>query len=102
MIAIAKFVDMALVSPDERYLLFNARWPDKRGYGILISYRSRDDHWTEPLNFLEKLNAPRGGSQPAVTPDGRYLVYYAGGGFHCVDARIIEDLRPNESNTQRK
>lgn len=90
------------ISADERYILFNARWPAKRGYGILISYRTRDDRWTEPVNLLEKLNAPRGGSQPVVTPDGRYLVYYAGGGFHWVDAKIIEDLRPNELKTHEK
>jgi hypothetical protein len=82
------------ISPDESYILFNGKWPGRFGYGIFVSYRTRDDRWTEPVNLLEKLNALRGGSQPVVTPDGRYLVYYAGRGFNWVDANIIEDLRP--------
>lgn len=84
------------VSPDESYVLFNKKWPGKFGYGICISYRTRDDHWTEPINLLERLNTPRGGSQPVMSPDGRYLFYYAGGKFYWVDAKIIEELKPKE------
>jgi hypothetical protein len=82
------------ISPDERYILFNGRWAGKSGYGILVSYRTRDDRWTEPVNLLERLSASRGGSQPIVTPDGSYLFYYAGGRFWWVNATIIERLRP--------
>ena len=84
------------ISPDESYILFNGKWPGKFGYGIFISYRTRDDRWTEPINLLEKLKAPRGGSQPIVTPDGKYLFYYSGGKFYWISAEIIEDLRPKE------
>ena len=84
------------ISPDESYILFNGKWPGKFGYGIFISYRTQDDRWTEPVNLLEKLNAPRGGSQPIVTPDGRYLFYYSGGKFYWADARIINDLKPKD------
>jgi hypothetical protein len=85
------------ISPDESYILFNRRWPGRVGYGICISYRTRDDDWTEPLNLLEKIDAPRGGSQPIVTPDGKYLFYYSGGKFYWMDAGIIEDLKPTGS-----
>jgi hypothetical protein len=84
------------ISPDESYILFNKKWPGKRGYGIFISYRTGDDHWTEPITLLERLNTPRGGSQPVVTPDGKYLFYYADGKFYWVDAKIIEDLKSKE------
>jgi len=84
------------VSPDESYIFFNKKWPSRFGYGIFISYRTRDDRWTEPVNLLEKLNAPRGGSQPVVTPDGKYLFYYSGGKFYWVDAKIINDLKPKD------
>jgi hypothetical protein len=46
--------------------------------------------------LLERLNAPRGGSQPVVTPDGKYLFYYAGGKFYWVNAKIIEEIKPKE------
>lgn len=84
------------ISPDESHALFNGKWPGKSGYGIFVSYRTTDDRWTEPVNILEKLNVLRGGSQPVVTPDGRCLVYYAGGKFYWVDAGVIEDLRPKK------
>jgi Tol biopolymer transport system component len=85
------------ISPDESYILFNGRWPGRFGYGIFISYRTGDDEWTEPINLLEKINAPRGGSQPVVTPDGKYLFYYSEGKFYWMDAGIIEDLKPTGS-----
>jgi len=84
------------ISPDESYILFNKKWPGKIGYGIFISYRTRSDRWTDPVNLLEKVNASRGGSQPFVTPDGKYLFYYAGGKFYWMNAKIIEELRPKE------
>jgi len=82
------------VSPDESYVLFNRKWPGKFGYGIFVSYRTKDDRWTEPVNLLEKLGASRGGSQPIVTPDGKYLFCYSGGKFLWMDAKIIGDLKP--------
>lgn len=82
------------ISPEENYILFNAKWPGKFGYGIFVSYRTRDDRWTQPVNLLEKVNASRGGSQPSVTPDGKYLFYYAGGKFYWMNAKIIDDLKP--------
>jgi hypothetical protein len=84
------------ISPDESFIVFNRKWPGKRGYGIFISYRTRDDQWTEPINLLERLNTPKGDSQPIVAPDGKYLFYYVGGKFYWVDAKIIEDLKPKE------
>jgi len=84
------------INPDESYILFNKKWPKRHNYGIFISYRTRDDNWTELINLLEKLNAPRGGSQPIVTPDGKYLFYYAGGKFYWIDAKIIETLKSDE------
>ena len=84
------------ISPDESYILFNRKWPGMRGYGIFISYRTKTDSWTEPFNLLEKLGAPRGGSQPVVSPDGKYLFYYSGGKFYWVDARIIADHKPKD------
>jgi len=89
------------VSPDESYILFNKKWLGKFGYGIFISYRTKDDRWTEPINLLERLNAPRGGSQPVVTPDGKYLFYYAKGKFYWVDAKIIEELKTQKIKNRR-
>jgi len=82
------------ISPDESYILFNKKWPGKQGSGIFISYRTKTDTWTKPINLLEKLGAARGGSQPIVSPDGKYLFYYSGKRFYWVDAKIIKELKP--------
>ena len=82
------------ISPDESYILFNRKIPGQYGYGIFVSYRTRDDRWTGPVNLLGRIGAPRGGSQPLVTPDGKYVFYYADGKFYWMDAKIIDDLKP--------
>jgi hypothetical protein len=84
------------ISPDGSYILFNKRWSGRRGYGIHISFRITGDQWTESINILEILNTTKGGSQPVVSPDGKYLFYYSGGHFYWVDAKIIDELRPKE------
>ena len=67
------------------------------GYGIFISYQTPDDRWTKPINLLKRLNTTKGGSQPVVTPDGKYLFYYALGKFYWVNAKIIKEFKPQES-----
>jgi hypothetical protein len=84
------------IASDESYILFNRKWSGKRGYGIFISYRTNTESWTEPFNILEKLGASRGGSQPIVSPDGKYLFYYAKKKFYWIDAKIITDIKPND------
>jgi hypothetical protein len=81
------------IAADESYILFNGKWPGVFGYGIFISFRLQDNIWTEPVNILQEAKAERGGSQPVVTPDGKYLFFYAAGHFYWMDAAIIETLR---------
>jgi hypothetical protein len=84
------------ISPDESYILFNRKWSGESGYGICISYHLKDDGWTQPVNLLEKQRVDRGGSQPYVTPDGKYMFYYSGGKFFWMSAEIIDVLKPKE------
>jgi hypothetical protein len=88
------------ISPDESYILFNQKWLDHSGYGIFISFCAGNSRWTEPVNLLERLNAPRGGSQPVVTPDGRYIFHYAQGHFEWMEAAIIDELNPKKTDKE--
>jgi hypothetical protein len=81
------------VAPDESFILFNGRWPGHRGYGIFVSFRDSSDNWSPPVNILAEMEIERGGSVPVLSPDGRYLFYFASGGFWWVDAEIINKLR---------
>ena len=81
------------VAPDESYVVFNDTWQDHRGYGIFISYQLSDGHWTDPVNLCEVLQMARGGSEPMVSPDGRFLFFYANHDIYWVDAGVIEEIR---------
>ena len=82
------------VAPDESYILFNDRWPGHRGYGIVVSYALPGGRWSDPVNLCEALGMERGGSEPMVSPDGRYLFFYSDHDVYWVDAAVIEELRP--------
>jgi hypothetical protein len=81
------------VAPDESFVVFNNDWPGHRGYGIFVSFRDSADRWSTPVNILAEMGIERGGSVPVLSPDGRYLFYYAAGGFWWVDATVIGTLR---------
>jgi hypothetical protein len=84
------------VSPDQSFVLFNDDWPGVRGYGVFVSFRRTDDTWTAPLNILERLGLDRGGSVPVLSPEQKYLFFYAAGQLWWVDATIIVELRANQ------
>lgn len=81
------------VSPDESFVFYNDDWPGVRGYGVYVSFRREDDTWTDGVNIFERLGLARGGSAPVLSPDQKYLFYYAAGRFWWIDAGIIEELR---------
>lgn len=82
------------VAPDESYVVFNGVWPGHRGYGIFVSYRLSGRRWSDPVNLCEALGMRRGGSEPMVSPDGRYLFFYSDHNVYWVDAGVIEERRP--------
>lgn len=113
----------AFVDPDERYLIVCiAGLEDAIGQSdYYVSFRSKDDSWTGPINMGPKINTPgNAGPSPYVTPDGRYFFFAStrqiggdakrrrygdirgkqtepGNGssdIYWVEASFIEELRP--------
>jgi len=82
------------VAPDESYIVFNDVWRGHQGYGIFVSYRLPSGGWSDPVNLCEILGMQRGGSEPTVSPDGRYLLFYSDHNVYWVDASVIEERRP--------
>lgn len=96
------------IAPDESYIM----WDGERqiGYGesdLYISFRQKDGSWGEAINMGDKVNTAAEEGGPRVTPDGKYLFFNrmvpkAGSGeerqsdLFWIDARIIEELRPQE------
>jgi hypothetical protein len=88
------------IAPDESYLLFCSKRSD--GFGELdlyLSFRKQNGSWTTPQNMGPGINTPASEEKPYVTPDGKYLFFSndASGDLeiYWVDARIIEQLRPD-------
>jgi Tol biopolymer transport system component len=66
----------ALVSPDERWLIFGSvREGDAGGGDLQISFRRDDGSWTEARNMGPPFNTPVLDFCPALSPDGRFFFF---------------------------
>ena len=92
------------IAPDESYLIWDAK--REVGYGssdIYISFRQKDGSWGEAQNLGSAINTDAWEAAASVTPDGKYLFFHRNIGsdeyenvdIYWVDAKVIEDLRPN-------
>ncbi len=91
-----KYLDIyPFIASDESYLLFcSTRFDmEERNRRIFISFRSKDDSWSEPINLNKKMNFDVQSAFPYVSPDGKYMFFTGGGDIYWVDAKIIEQLR---------
>ncbi len=96
------------LAPDGSYMIFySAGRPDQMGEGKLgdlyISFHKRDGSWTQAQNMGEKTNTVQEENWPVISPDGKYIFFCSNidskTGFpdvYWVDAKIIEELRPEE------
>lgn len=89
------------IAPDGSYMIFcSIGRPDSYGGSDLyISFRGEDGSWAGAKNMGEKMNSSRGVCCPSISPDGRYLFFESSkghdGDIYWVDAKVIEDLRPD-------
>ncbi|NVJ97305.1 MAG: PD40 domain-containing protein [Alphaproteobacteria bacterium] len=91
------------IAPDESYIVWDSRRDG--GYGtsdLYVSFRLKDGTWGPAINMGDKINSEHAENYPSVSPDGKYLFFdrRIGSGkdrtvaIYWVDAKIIEDLRP--------
>lgn len=98
-----KWTAHPFIAPDESYII----WDSERdgGYGdsdLHISFRQQDGSWGTAINLGDKINTKFQEQFGSVTPDGKYFFFnrsYENKGdkadIYWVDAKIIENLRPN-------
>ncbi len=89
------------IALDESYLIFTSERPGGFGRGDLyISFQNPDGTWTAPKNMGETINTDGFEFTAMLSPDGRYLFFTRNinrnGDIYWVDARIINELKPNE------
>jgi len=88
------------ISPKGDFIIFNRSTPPPNyTSGVYISFKNKDNSWSEPINLSEKLNLD--GSMFRLSPDGKFLFFQStrsGGAkyrsIYWVDASIIDELRP--------
>ena len=112
----------AVISPNESYLIL-----PRENY--LVSFRSEDDQWSDLISLGEPVNELRSGCCPSISSDGKYVFFAAYPSIewknsfekrrsfaefqditlnhpvsdrtdiYWVDAKIIEELKPRETNS---
>jgi Tol biopolymer transport system component len=82
-----------LISPDERFLVFDAYGPDAIGGSgdddFYISVRLEDGTWSDPAHLME-ISTPAANMTASLSPDGRYVFYYANHDIYWVSSEILE------------
>lgn len=74
------------IAPDESYLVFGDG-------GLFVSFRTGENAWSKPQNMTDRLGLKNAG-KPRVTYDGKYIFFYSNGDIYWVDAKIIEEFKP--------
>ena len=85
------------VDPDEKYLIFSSMQDDGFGaFDLYISFQKTDDSWTKPVNMGNKINSSGGEVSAFISYDRKYLFFLRDGDIYWLDAKIINELKPDE------
>jgi len=92
------------IAPDESYFIVSCRDREGNiGHGLLdlyIAFQKIDGTWTEAIHMGDAINTAQGENCPQVSPDGKYFFFNRYdpdadvGNIYWVDAKIIEELKP--------
>ncbi len=72
------------ISPDNRYIIFDRI---KQSY---VSFLQKNNQWSSGYQMSGKFHVP------IVSGDGKYIFFEVNGDIYWVDAKIIDELRPEE------
>jgi len=90
----------AVIAPDESYIIFCTRRPDKNYWQIFISFQTGGNIWTEAVSIGSEVNTEAGAGSPTLTPDAKYLFFKKRKGNtrgnYWISTRIIEELKQSE------
>lgn len=68
----------AFIAPDESYLIIPV-WGRKDSLGgsdYYVTFRDKNDTWSDLINLGDKINTPGSEYCPSVTPDGKYFFFH--------------------------
>ena len=95
-----EFGGHAFISPDERFVLVDARQPDSPGGSdIYVAFKSADGTWGRPHRLGTEVNSGFDETCPSLSADGRYLFFsrYNEPGevsdLYWIDSAVVEAAR---------
>ena len=97
----SKYFDWTpFIAEDETYLIFSSNRPgSKDKYGdLFISFKDRNDSWTEPINLGDKINTDKQERFPSVSNDLGILFFTRAkdtndDDIFWIDSKIIDEIR---------
>jgi hypothetical protein len=81
------------VAPDGSYMLFDV----DGGSHLFVSFKQADGTWGEGIDLTKHGFDPLAGGG-YVSPDGKYVFFAPKDDIWWVDAKVIEDLRPDSAH----
>ncbi len=85
----------SIISPNGDFILFDSTRPGSFDeIDIYISFRKENNKWSEGINLGEEINQGQY-TIPSISPDGKYIFINANEDIYWVDAKIIEELKPD-------
>jgi len=84
------------IAPDESYIVFQSVRSDNvsPGFNLHVSFRNTNGSWTKAINLGPIVNAQEA-AIPRISPDGKFLFFKRESEIYWVDAKIIEELKPD-------
>jgi glyoxylase-like metal-dependent hydrolase (beta-lactamase superfamily II) len=87
------------IALDESFLIFDSDRPGGLGGNgdFYVSFRREDGSWGDPVH-MEAISSPGTEMTASLTPDGKYIFFYAHHDIYWVSAEIVEKYRPARSD----
>jgi len=84
------------IAPDESFIIFDSARPypggKEGGEALFVCFKQKDGSWSE-AQALKELNTLGGNMTVSLSPDGKYLFYYANHDIYWVSIKILDRYR---------
>lgn len=89
---------------DGSYIIFDSERPvpdgGRGGSNFFLSFRLPDGSWGEPV-YLDNISTPGTNMTASLSPDGKYLFYYASHDIYWVSTSFIDELRKRQEKNRK-
>jgi hypothetical protein len=84
------------IAPDESYIIYSSRKPDKYDSDLYISFQNYNGTWCKGIPLGNEINSTYNEGNSFVTADGKYLFFSRKFDVYWVSAKFIEEIKLNK------